>query len=74
MSETFNRKDNLTRHELKHQEGPLFHCNDCIKLFGRKDNLQRHVEQHHNQYGDGAKRPESSDENEEPMRKKRLTT
>jgi uncharacterized C2H2 Zn-finger protein len=70
---TFNRKDNLTRYELKQQDGSLFHCNDCGKLFGRKDNLQRHVEQHHNQYGGGAKIPASSDENEEQMRKKRLT-
>ena len=58
---------------MKHQDGSLFHCNDCGKLFGRKDNLQRHVEQHHNQYGSGGKRPASSDENEEPIRKKRLT-
>ena len=70
---TFNRKDNLTRHELKHQDGSLFHCNDCGKLFGRKDNLQRHVDQHHNRYGGGANRPASIDENEEPMRKKRIT-
>ena len=41
-------------------------------MFGRKDNIQRHVEQHHNQYGGGAKRPACSDENEEPMHKKRL--
>ena len=52
---------------MKHQDGSLFHCNDCGKFFGRKDNLQRHVEQHLNQYGGGAKRPASSGENDKFM-------
>ena len=63
----------MARHLLKHKDGSLFQCDDCGKLFGRKDNLLRHTEQHHRQYGGGLKRPASNDENDEPVRKKRLT-
>ncbi|CAC5385560.1 KRAB [Mytilus coruscus] len=29
---TFGRKDNLERHKLRHQDGSLFQCNDCVQF------------------------------------------
>jgi hypothetical protein len=42
----FARKDNLDRHERKHNDS-FFPCNECGLLYRRKDNLYHHLKEKH---------------------------
>jgi hypothetical protein len=43
----FTRKDNLDRHERKHNNGSFFPYNECELLYRRKDNLYHHLDEKH---------------------------
>ena len=43
----FTRKDNLDRHERKHNNDSFFPCNECGLLYRRKDNLYHHLKKKH---------------------------
>ncbi|VDI21497.1 Hypothetical predicted protein [Mytilus galloprovincialis] len=69
---TFDRRDNLDRHMLRHRDGSLFQCNTCGLLFSRIDCLQRHTEAKHTQTGEGSKRKPMNDGN--PVLKRHITS
>ena len=43
----FTRKENLDRHERKHNNDSFFPCSECGLLYRRKDNLYRHLKEKH---------------------------
>jgi uncharacterized C2H2 Zn-finger protein len=43
----FTRKENLDRHERKHNNDSFFPCSECGLLYRRKDNMYRHLKEKH---------------------------
>lgn len=43
----FSRKQNLERHQKKHDDENNQHCPECLNVFTREDALDKHLHQQH---------------------------